>query len=58
MRVFGYGYKGSVEENGTYSVAGVLWGYSWRSTEVFSDGGGIGMADGGDRLYVWVEMRK
>ena len=25
--LFGDGYKGSMEENGTYSVAGVLWDF-------------------------------
>ena len=28
VRVFGGRYKGSMEENGTYGVLGVLWGYS------------------------------
>ena len=28
VRVLGDGYKGSVEENGTHSASGVLWGYS------------------------------
>ena len=41
------GYKDSMEENGTYGAAGVLWDYSWTSVEVFSGGGGIGMADDG-----------
>ena len=58
IRVFGDGYKVSVEENGTYGVLGVLWGYSWRSLVVFSGGGGVGRVDGGggDRLFVLVEM--
>ena len=52
--------KGSAEENCTYGAAGVLWDFSWRSVGAFNGGGGIGMADGdnGDRLCVWVEMRK
>ena len=49
VRVFGDGYKGSMEENGTYGAAGVLWDFLWRSEEVFSGGGGIGMVDGGGR---------
>ena len=59
MRVFGDRYKGSMEENDTYSVLSVLWSYSWRSGGG-SDGSGIGMADGGDgdRLCVWIEMWK
>ena len=28
VRAFGDGYKGSMEESGTYGVSGVLWGYS------------------------------
>ena len=51
--VFGDGYKFSIEENGTYGVAGVLWDFSLRSVKGFSSGGSIGMADGGgggDRL--------
>ena len=60
VRVFGDGYKGWMEENGTYSASGVQWGYSWRCVEVFRDRGSIGRADsgGGDRLCVWVEMWK
>ena len=57
MRVLRDGYKGSVEENNTYGVSVVLWDYSWRSVEVFSDGVGIGMADGGHRLCVWIKMQ-
>ncbi len=34
-----------MEENGTYSAAGMLWDYSCRSVKVFNDGGGIGMAN-------------
>ena len=43
-----------MEENGSYNAVAVLWNYSWRSVEVFSDGGSIGMANGssGDRLCV------
>ena len=61
VRMFGDGYKGSLELNGTYDAAlGVFWGYSWRSVGFFGDGGGIGMVDGGDgdRLYKWIEMQK
>ena len=27
-------YKGSMEENGTYSASGVLWGYSWWGVRI------------------------
>ena len=60
MRVFGDGYKDSMEDNGTCGVLGALWGYSRRIMGCFSDGGDIDMADGGggDRLCVWAEIRK
>ena len=59
VRVFGNGYKCSMEENGTYGMVGVLWDYLW-CVKIFSDGVGIDMADGdgGDRLCVRVEMWK
>ena len=60
VKVFGDGYKDSMEENGTYSASGVLWDYLWRSVGGFSDGGGVGKADGSgrDRLCTWFEMWK
>ena len=55
--VLGDGYKGSMEENSTYSAL-VRKDYSWSGCEDFSDGGSIGMMDcgGEDDLCVWVEM--
>ena len=61
MRVFGDGYEGSIEENSTHGARAVLWDFSWWSVVAFIGGGGVGMVDvggGGDRLCIWVEVRK
>ena len=34
VRELGDGYKGSVEENGTYNTLGILWSYSWRGVGI------------------------
>ena len=55
--VLGDRYKGSMQENGTYS-AWMCCGVIREGCRDFSDGGGIGMVDceGGDGLCVWVEI--
>ena len=60
VRVFGDGCEDSMEENSPYGPVGVLWDCSRWSVVDSSGGGGVGMADGGsgDRLCIWVEMRK
>ena len=52
MRLFGDGYEGSIEENGTYSAVGVWWDCSWRSVELFSGEGGVAMVDGGSGVHI------
>ena len=48
VRVFGDGYKGSMEENSTYGVAGVLWDFSWRSGRA-----GVGIVDSGGSVWFY-----